>query len=365
MCNEIRNVPIRPLFGIILWTTLLIPTVQIKGSAAPPDRETVRQTLKQMWDSLATIELREESYPCDEQLQLDLSRGYSQREYAFATEGRRACLTKGIYPETKSEKIVSDVRCDGKKRYLISYFEDGSGTVKSVVISTSDETHENAPTMPVLSMSFVSPFGKPIYRYLDDPATTLENGQAEDGKEIVVLTTQVRGFPVWMELDPAHDWLVLRMKMGDVAEWKVLRFDRDQGRWFPIDGVASNGKGEKRSMSKFVVSNLKINQPIPQSKFIPPSLPKGAFVGDMATGEAQIHGGSREDLNELVREHAPADAQMRRRDQTSGAEKGESPGETITASVEPERHPWGLYMAILSLAMIVLAVGIRYTRRSA
>ncbi len=305
------------------------------------DKNEIKDQLKQIWDSLDTLEFREEAFQCNENLQPDLSQGYGRHEYAFGSAGRRASLSMAIYPESKTEKVISDIRRDGEKRYIINKFKDDNETINSVHIMDEPEKHNDSPTLHVHVMSFLTPFGKPLYFYVDEPAK-LGVRRDEEGRDLVVLSSRFREMPVRWELDPSHDWFPVHYSLGDVLEGHVTRFGMDNGRWFPTEGfMITKNPDQPVDRVKFVISNLKINRPIPDSRFSPPKLSPGVIVRNATTGTARIEGNSLHARKELELKH-------QRNPEVVSVSTSESRG----AAVEPEQMPWRVYLVVASSALL-------------
>lgn len=343
----------KPSFALILMHAIAPPWSSSAAGAAAPDRAVVRQALEQMWESLATLEFQEEGLACDSRYRPDRSRGSSRRTYAFGPGGRRASQTWTVEADGQTEWLGSDMRRDGKNRYLISHSRDDPDVIERVMVVSDYETHEDSPTVPVHTMNYLTPFGKPLHRYLDDPATTLEVARDDEGRELVALVTEVRGLPVRIELDPGRDWLAHRYTMGDAFESHVLRFEQENGRWFPVESVTSKTGREGSNYSKYIVTGLKINHPIPEERFRPPPLPDGVVVLD-GTGtrkEARVVGGAQA-LRKRHEEPRP----------TSDGSPPQPASSIPLASVDPERFPWSLALGAAGLIALVTALTVRLRR---
>lgn len=323
-----------------------------RGDGKPLDRAALRETLKTMWDSLDTIELQETAGICDAQLRPDPTQAYSRCDFARRHGGSSATLTVRIDPPPKGERIASDMRRSGGKRYFVEYFKDGTKTVSKLSIDDDSESDEDTTHNHVRALSFMAPHGKPLFRILEDPSTTVEEARDADGRRFIIMTARVRGFHLRMEIDPDHDWLLRRYQIGDFYDAHVLRFESLNGRWFPVEGVFEDNRPEKRTAfhqpqrSKFVVTGLKLNQPIADSRFAPPPLPKGAIVRDLAKPKARVVGGTLEARRALEKQHPrPKPTQP-------------TPNGPIVASREPEEFPWTAILGGASLALILGAGGL-------
>jgi hypothetical protein len=311
--------------------------------SAPPTRQELRDTLKQHWDSIETLEFQCEESNANEKGEPDRSRGFTRLYFAMGSGARRAAKTYAVYPDR--EVLAEDVREDGKKRYGIQWAPDQSGKIDQLFITNQEDTNERFTGPMSRLLYLLMPFGKALYAHLDDGAK-IEAVGASPGPSRVAILFKDQDHPVRLELDEAHDWLPSRMVMENINDVTVTRFERIDGRWFPVEGHEYEVIRKRHTV--FKASNIHFNRPIPATTFSAASLKNdGMIVSDSTKKSARIVGGM-EAREKLAAEHLPKPA---------------TPRVPITASTEPTEFPWRAGIATISV-LAILAAGVLTWRRS-
>ncbi len=255
-----------------------------KKAAPLPTRAEVRNALKNWWDRLETLEFRE----------LDTYLGPDGRpnpgwathfiDYAHAPGNRRAVRHGSINAEG-AETLIQERRFDGKTQTYIG--ADGKYPPEITFVEVFDQTdtrdhyegEHGAITGQVLMWigGPDSPGARPFYTYIDGGAPLAISRDA-GGKPRVVLTLGRHGAEYRFELDPEHDFLPRDVE-GRSIRLFVTKFARVGGVWFPVEGSA--GVRIKDREHRFKVVDLKVNRPIPDSRFtMPPELEaRAVFMG--------------------------------------------------------------------------------------
>jgi hypothetical protein len=99
--------------GWAVLGALVIGPLTASGNAAPLDRETVRKTLKQAWDSLETVQFRDEEFGLDASGAPDRSNGFTRIDFALGSGGRRSVVITAVRPT--GEESVFDLHEDGRR----------------------------------------------------------------------------------------------------------------------------------------------------------------------------------------------------------------------------------------------------------
>ncbi len=320
--------------------------------ADEPDRAEVRETLKQLWDSLDTLEFQVETMVLDRRGEPDTKIGGGRTEFAFGSGGRRASKTWRIEPGLKDETVVSESRLDGRRGCHIVFFPGSGGVIDNITISPQITTHEDSPTTVNSASWLLTPFGKPLFSYVDEGAELSRIAAGED-EGCVALTTKVRGNTLRLVLDPAHDWFPKRASVGKVMDAEVMEFGRDSGRWFPVECVDTTfEEGEvKRTRSR--VENLRINRPIPDARFAPPPFEAGMLVADRSSGTAKIVGGDSA-RKALLERHGST--------LTTIGQRSESP---VSAARAPRASRWPWIVGVTAVGFIVVAIALARRSRGA
>jgi hypothetical protein len=94
-------------------------------------------------------------------------------------------------------------------------------------------------------------------------------------------------------LDPEHDWLPVRVKIGegDSIEYVVDAFRLVDGRWMPSEGRSTHVYSDWTERTIFKVLHARLNQPVDPARFVLPRKTSGAMVYDVAQGRMYVEGG--------------------------------------------------------------------------
>ncbi len=266
--------------------------------AAPeilPTPMSVRNALKTWWDGIETLEFREVESPIGTDGRPVQSGRRAVVEVALGRGDRRAMLHGSLEPDGRV-RVAQEKRDDGRTQIHIM---KKSGTTPDEITDVSitrqtnsrDAYHDQDGMGTVLWLltpwtSGLGMAAQPLYQHLENPhtATSFEAGRDANGKPTVTLRLANEGQSY--ELDPDHDYLPRRVT-GFLHDVTVTRFAKINDRWFPVEGLVTHHAygmiGEKSAT--FVVTDLRINRPIPDSRFeMPPDLGK-VRVRDFTRGE--------------------------------------------------------------------------------
>jgi hypothetical protein len=270
----------------------LLTTSVVMCSENRVNQEQIGESTKIAWTSLSSVQF------VSDELIADLVQGTSRLErYYFALEDRGQYALRAKEVKEGREYHVHDFREDGQKSYQSRPFRDSDDSLNSVTIryQTSTESHYKGMMFRVLWL--LMPGGEPIFRHIEQGAS-VEPARDVDGNTVYVVHTSFRGSPIRCEVDPQHDWLVRRMTLGEgLMDVRVTRFDRVDGRWFPVEGSSSEDmtvEGRRiRKRGTFRVSQLRINQPLDPGLFhiTESKLPSGTKVIDSISGRTRYIGG--------------------------------------------------------------------------
>jgi len=105
--------------------------------AAPPARQELRDTLKQMWDSLDSVSFRCEEQTIDGSGRPRVDLGLSRYEITFASQGRRSFLLTAVRP--RGEEVIENWRADGRRTYAVVPKVGVPGAMDRAVISNQQD----------------------------------------------------------------------------------------------------------------------------------------------------------------------------------------------------------------------------------
>lgn len=310
----------------------------------PPPREELLAALKRLWDGLESLECQVEDFPIGPDGQRDHPKGYSRTTFALASGGRRSLRGEAVTPD--GIRVFNNMREDGHRTYTINPFPGHPDTINVLAIANQSDRHEDSPSAMITPLWMLTPAGKPLHFHLQEARSHLEPG-ANPGD--VTLVKPFGSGEMRCNLSAEHDWLSSRCSLlNDRNVFEVTRFEQDNGRWFPKEGIQTIRDSEGERRYGFLVSNLRINRPVSADMFKPPELPKGAVVTDQTTGKDRIEGGTvaRREVEDryLMPANPPAEG-----------------GPPIVATPVPRRVPWGLLLG--SLAVLALGAAIVLARR--
>lgn len=237
------------------------------------------------------------------------------------------------------------VQADGKDYILRWDRETGLHPQSLIIRAHSGSPYELRPTAHPLSM-LLCPGQIPVANHIEAGAPVEIEGGAGGLREVIV-RTKLRRTPLKITLDPEHDWLAKEVAYGDppFSVVKVTRFARDNGRWFPVEGLYDRAEAEgKRLLLAFAVSRFRINE-VSAKPIKPPKPSEGLMIED--TIKHQNYSFSTK-------------SGLPRKKPSLPDSDPDAPGGIVVE--KPRPFNWGMVVGISSGALIVLAVFLK--RRS-
>ncbi len=284
-------------------TTLLIVTLlgfPVSVQADRPDRRVVRDRLKLLWDSLASIEIRCEEYVADARGERDLSRSHRANHFCHKKENLWFCDLQVVSP-AGIRTPIDQIRQDGLKRYQVLMFKDFPDEISAINISKQVSTPLDYADPKFSALWLFLPGGKPPYLYLDQGAKMTD--AKGHGPSCVAIDAVHQNHRLLLILDGDHDWLPRRVEsthVDGVHVHEVTRFTRDNGRWFPAEGYFTHPMAKGPVRLDFVVTQIRINRDLDQSLFRLPVLPPGVRIFDI-NKQFSFQGGEQAYLNRQSR----------------------------------------------------------------
>ncbi len=299
--------------GLVAAGTLAIAARVAQNDPPPvaateplPTPATIRSALKTWWDGIETLEFREvESAVGDDGHPVQSGR-HAIVEVALGRGDRRAVMHGSLGPDGRV-RVARERRDNGRKQFCLMSNAKTPDKITDVRITgqrnTRDVYRDEMGTILWLLTPWTSGLGsaaQPLYQHLENmnTATKVEIGRDAEGRPTVTLTLAHEGQRY--ELDPDHDYLPRRVT-GYLQDITVTRFAKVDGRWFPVEGLITHNAREvlvpkaggfidtglrtKERRGAFVVTGLRINQPIPDSRFEMPPHMDDVRVQDFTGGE--------------------------------------------------------------------------------
>ena len=227
-----------------------------------PTRAYIRNSLKSWWEGMRTLEFRERTTYLGPDGRPKKGEPTGVVDYAHAL-GNRRVVRHGAINAEGVESYVQERRFDGMNHFYI--LADGKFPSEITTFEVSKQTdtrdfYEGEMSDVLWLIMFVDVrAGRPLYQFIDR-GNPMEISRDPAGKPKVVLTID-HGGPVAIELDPDHGWLP--RKVGQITS--VTKFAKDNGVWFPVEGVSSGR--DREGASTFQVVGLRINRPIADDRF--------------------------------------------------------------------------------------------------
>ena len=269
-------------------------------------------------------------------------------DFKMSAGGKRFMKLYSVDPDGKQTSLIW-FRQDGRKTYLMRTFVDDAASIDNISIRNQTDTPEELKTAMISVLWMWTPRGVPLYVYLDEKST-LEFARYEDGQDVVVVRNEAKGIPLRFVLDPSHDYLPLEIGIADSVVKKTTRFRREQGIWLPAEGTETQfSDGRPKYYEGFVVEDVHVNRPIPDSTFGMPALNEGVVVLDDTTGKNVLKGGT-EARVKLEAKHA---------------KRQPSAGPTTPTNVAPRDPGTGygiILLATVSFTVLVVALYLRFSQ---
>ena len=330
--------------GVVAVATVFLGAACPAARAQVPDREELRQTLKQLWQSLDTFQFTAVECALDANGKLNRKNKKAMYNIAHGSGGRLSFQMSSPYIERAktSPDMFKWHTLDGRSSYKLSLIDKDPLRVDAIYVrnqSSIGDVYEGVMNLPLW---LIMPGGKPLYLYLDADAVLSES--VENGQRLITLTTKHKGSGLRCDLDPAHDWLPVKVELEGIERFETNRFKRWDGRWFPAEGISKNlFDGDTNG---FYMESVSINQPIDPIVFRPLPGPAGSIVVDEVAGTSKIEGGE-EARNKLMQEEL--------------AKAPPPTGPPVVASRDPGEFPW--WLVTLGFSLCLVGVGIVMVRR--
>ena len=298
---------------------------------------------------MATVEFRSESYKNGILGQPDLANRIIY-EYAIGPDGRRASKVFFVKEGEDPPRLMQDIRIDGTKRIILQYIPKSSETVDQIRVSNIEDRGSVFAKGMNEVLWIIAPGGRPLYERLNAEVDL----SVDQEKRPVIGFVLDGGRHVTCTLDRDRDWLPVHVNLR-VAEsehvYDVKRFEKDNGRWFPMEGTMRT-QGNRSEIRSFLVTNLRINRGIPDSTFtMPQNLEKGVAIFDETSKERLKVVGGRKARDLFAAKYASAFAKMK------------SEGEPLVVPRDVPTSALPGTIAVLSVLLIGIAAIIHFLDR--
>jgi hypothetical protein len=278
---------------IYVITLILIAFLNVPNPvrADAPDRQDLRDRLKLLWDSLASIEIRCEEYVADARGDRDLVRFHTENHFCHKKENYWFCDMQ-LVSATGVRKPIDQIRQDGLRRQQVRMFRDFPGEISDVDIKNQVSTPLEYAEAKFSALWLILPGGTPPYIYLDQGAPI---SKAEDyGPSCVAIDAVHRNNRLRLILDGDHDWLPRRVESSDGEDihiHEVTHFARDNNKWFPSEGQFTHPTPKGLVRKLFVVTQARINREVDEGLFRLPVLPPGVRISNDIAKNVSFQGG--------------------------------------------------------------------------
>lgn len=270
-------------------------TAPAAGSIDPLSRAPTRQdeasALRQLWDSLNTLELTCEEFDLDAQGNRDPSRPFMTHEFRLKKPGRYTYDLRMIRPGGQRE-VMESLRGDGRVRTAIRSFPGSNGEIAALHMKNQESTDERYEDAKFSVLWLVMPGGRPLASYLESGATLTRAEKC--GPTHYLLEARHGESPLRCILDASRDWLPIRVELESRRRkffWEATRFAREGHRWFPVEGRFTAPTSEGTRLKGFAVPSFALNRLVDDGLFAAPDPPVGVEVVDEVSGKSFVKGG--------------------------------------------------------------------------
>lgn len=287
---------------VILLASVLVGQVE----DLPDSPEEVERRIRVLAESLETVRFVAEEFS------LDADGGpveppFQRFEYSGARGGRRR--VRATSPYRGREVTTVWYYEDGEHRHDVEHLADDADRISSVRIRDQVDSDDRYSELMNGAMSLYMPRGRTLEGLLDDGGVIRSD---RSGSEPAwVMEVPVGEHQLRIELDPEHDWLPRKVGIAGFHEDVCTRFDRVNGRWFPVEGRSWAQHGGETESRGFRVTSLSLNHAVDPADFAPrlgegvlvTRVERGMIVGEYVGGsesrgakEARIRSESRDVL---------------------------------------------------------------------
>lgn len=344
-----RNLVVLAMCLIVAFGSLAFPA---RGLAQPIDVDSIREHLRQQWESIESIE-----WTLDEYLErLDGVAPPTPRRLHAAMSRSKGGLSlfKAEDPVEGHAAVLEHILEDGKNRYTYFYIHNNRNVISELDIRALETIDEGLSISVGNSVSWLTmPREKPLHLHMTSEARAREI--EEDGRKLIEVEFPSKGNTLRFLLDPERDWSAVSLEFldADRTKWKVTKFQRDNDRWFASEGVHTGEIMGVFQEWKFTVTNLKINRPIAPETFQKARLPSGARVVDQVKHTQRIWNGTNKTRSEFLSRYSP-------KQEPPAAPTVVPP--PIRASRDPDGDPWFYAPGALACTLLALAGLLRLRR---
>lgn len=308
------------------------------------DPSTVKAQVKLMWDSLASMEIVSEESVASADGRIDRTKSIHIYKIKYSSDGRWASEMDS--PSAGGRRFHVARFQGGGRLHEVAYDGDRMTIIREAYLDADAGRYQG---MPGILMTLLMPGDKSVLDHLEAGAT-LEIEVGPRGERSVILATKYRGHPLRMTLDPDHDWLVSSVHLGSGrgVTCRVTRFDRDNGRWYPAEGVQERPDGpatNSPTLRAFAATTFRVNRPIPDAAFASPKPQEGTNIQD--------------DIKKKITLYTERPGVNR---PTMPPDPSPSRGAPLVAGPRPSRAPFYVGLGAASALLLIWAV-IRHRRQ--
>lgn len=331
------------LFGLILLF------LEIASSKAEVNKEEILQRLKFHWGVIQSVELKGEEYVCDENWSRKPNTPYFQFEFAMGGGGKREF--KNILLDAKGNKSnIIWYRDDGKLLCTLQTFKNYIDVVDTVTITKSTNTPDSFNTSMNAYLWQWLPRGHRMADVVDSDSKLSKKKDAKWG-DLVLVETELDGYPIKLELSEKYDYLPVRISFNNMSDQEVEKFENVKGVWLPTKGhILAKSPDGTRIHRGFIANGITINEFIPQARFMMPKLETGSLmINRTAKGTSGIFSHVKATEVQLYEFRNSLESKY-------NAKIDDDSIQPVIVSREPERNAWPNRLLVLSTFLLVLVV---------
>ena len=317
-------------------------------------KEAIRHRLQLHWDVIQSVEIKGEEYVCDDGWNRKSGTPYFEFEFAMGGGGKREF--KNILIDMKgNKKNIVWYRDDGKSLLTIQTFKNHIEVVDTVTIRKTTNTPDSFNTSMNAFLWQWLPRG---HRLVDVVDANSKLSKKKDPKwgDLVLVETELDGYPIRLELCEKYDFLPVRISFNNMMDQEVEKFDNMKGIWLPVKGRIRSKSPDGDIMHRgFIARELKINESIPQDRFLMPKLESGSLIMNRTgKGTSGIYSANKATESELH--------EFRNNLETKyNSKNNDESNRPVIVSREPETSPWANRLLMFSVLLLVL-VGVERVR---
>ncbi|MFO0957160.1 MAG: hypothetical protein U0800_06795 [Isosphaeraceae bacterium] len=278
---------------IAAFVLVLLSVLAPRSRAFDIDPPAIRKALEDSWRAIRTLEVHGNEYAAESNGERATKNRLWTHTFDFhhAPGAKRALNIQYFRPDGQFDH-GEDCREDGRKIYRLRPYQQHADVIDEMMVSAQTDTILSQRDM--LNSLFVwcwTPAGRATHTLLG-PDCRYESTRDGEGRSLVRVTIPKENLT--LDLDPSVGYAARHIRLGDGFQVTATKFEQVGGVWLPMRGFCDHGRSRvpgSLHYEGFEVSQVRVNEPIPESTFTVAKPDAGVLIYDRTQGKNRVQGG--------------------------------------------------------------------------